>query len=110
MGAAVRLKDIAAVVANHTEDLVMFNVPPPFRSAGLGGYRATWDTFYRWSRDAGVFDIIDLTVIAADHAVFAYASMRCAGFATDGAPEDSEIRDLENAGRCPVQGRRQWST
>src|ERR1700684_1966794 len=90
--AAVRSNDIDSVVAHHTEDFVMFDVPVPFRSVGLEEYRATWDTFFRWTRDAGVFNIIDLTVIAGDDVAFAYASMRCAGFATDGAPEELNFR------------------
>ena len=62
----------------------MFDVPPPFRSSGLEAYRTTWNTFYEWACDAGVFDIVDATVVVGGDAAFAYAAMRCAGYDGNG--------------------------
>ncbi|TLY06804.1 MAG: hypothetical protein E6K85_10215, partial [Thaumarchaeota archaeon] len=49
---AVREKDIEGILAYHTDDIVMFDVPPPFQSNGIAAYRKTWDTFYAWAKDS----------------------------------------------------------
>jgi uncharacterized protein (TIGR02246 family) len=87
---AVREKDIDGILAFHTDDIVMFDVPPPFQSKGIQAYKKTWDTFYNWSKDSGVFDIEELTVVAGNDVAFGYASMHCAGY--DDAGELEKIR------------------
>jgi uncharacterized protein (TIGR02246 family) len=77
---AVRERDIAGILANHAEDIVMYDVPPPFESKGIAAYRDTWDTFFKWSKDSGVFDIKELEIVVGDHVAFAYASMECMGY------------------------------
>jgi uncharacterized protein (TIGR02246 family) len=89
---AVRSKDLERILADHDNDIVMFDVPPPFRSVGLGEYRSTWDTFYEWATDPVVFEIVDATVVADDHVAFAYASMHCAGRLGDGSREELDFR------------------
>jgi ketosteroid isomerase-like protein len=39
--AAVRRRDIAGILQNHSPDIVMFDVPPPFQSRGIEAYRKT---------------------------------------------------------------------
>lgn len=89
---AVREKDMDKILAHHTDDFVMFDVPPPFKSVGLEAYRKTWSTFYNWARDAAVFDIEDMTVVAGQDVAFCYASMRCAGYKPDGEKESLQFR------------------
>lgn len=89
--AAVRARDIDSIVADHTDNFVMFDVPPPFRSVGLEEYRSTWDTFFAWAGDLGVFDIGELEVVAGEDVAFVYATMRCAGY-RDGQREDLDVR------------------
>ena len=43
---AVRSKDLGGILAHHSEDMLMFDVPPPFESRGLEAYRETWNLFY----------------------------------------------------------------
>ena len=76
---AVRGKDIDAILANHSPDILMFDVPPPIQSKGIDAYRKTWDLFFDWSRDEPVFDIKEMTVTAGRDVAFATALMRCAG-------------------------------
>jgi ketosteroid isomerase-like protein len=42
---AVGDEDVAGIRASHSEDFLMFDVPPPFLSRGLGGYMETWKIF-----------------------------------------------------------------
>jgi ketosteroid isomerase-like protein len=74
--AAVRRKDIPAIMAHHADDLVMYDVPEPFKSVGLKAYRRTWDLFYQYTK-AGVFDILELNIVTDENVAFAFAEMQC---------------------------------
>jgi ketosteroid isomerase-like protein len=73
---AVRKKDIDGILAYHSEDFVMYDVPEPFQSVGLEAYRKTWDTFYKYTK-LGVFDIHELNIVAGEDVAFAHAKMQC---------------------------------
>jgi ketosteroid isomerase-like protein len=73
---AVRNRDISGILAFHSENLVMYDVPEPFQSVGLDAYRKTWDLFFNDTKQ-GVFDIHELHIIADEHVAFAYAKMQC---------------------------------
>jgi len=75
--AAVRNKDINGILAHHSGDMVMYDVPPPFQSVGIDAYRSTWDIFFKYTKP-DVFDIQELHVIAGEHVAFCYATMKCA--------------------------------
>lgn len=77
--AAVRAHDLTGILANHSPDILMFDVPPPIAARGLDAYMKTWDVFFSWAQDAGVFDIDEMEVTAGETAAFATALMRCAG-------------------------------
>jgi len=74
--AAVRKGDIGSVLAHHAEDMVMYDVPPPFQSVGIDAYRKTWDTFFSCAKP-GVFDIQELHIVADENAAFCFAAMKC---------------------------------
>ena len=74
---AVRNKDIESILAHHSEDIVMYDVPKPFQSVGIDAYRKTWDTFYAYTK-LGVFDIQELKVIADENVAFCFGRMKCA--------------------------------
>jgi len=81
---AVRNEDMAGALANHAEDIVMFDVPPPLQSKGIAAYERTWELFFSWSQHSGVFDIIEMTIVASDTVAFSHGIMRCAGKEADG--------------------------
>jgi ketosteroid isomerase-like protein len=67
-----------AVLADHSDDLVMFDVPPPQDGVrGLDAYRATWPPFFAWQAQGAVFEIVDLDVTAGDDVAYAHALLRC---------------------------------
>ena len=74
--AAVSRGDIDGILAHHSEDMVMYDVPPPFQSLGIEAYRKTWDTFFAYTRP-GVFDIQELHVVADQQVAFCYVTMKC---------------------------------
>ena len=89
---AVRAKDLDGILANHSQDILMFDVPPPVRSKGLSEYERTWALFYSWAGDLGVFDIMEMNVTAGIDVAFATAMMHCAGTDANGRREDLDFR------------------
>jgi uncharacterized protein (TIGR02246 family) len=75
---AVRARDIDSVVAHHTDDMVMFDVPPPVVVEGIDAYRESWPAFFDWEREFdGAFEIVTLDVTAGEDVAFATALLRC---------------------------------
>ena len=75
---AVHAGDLDGVLADHSPDIVMFDVPPPSDGVrGIDAYRATWPPFFEWQRKGAVFEIVALDVTAGDEVAFAHALLRC---------------------------------
>jgi len=73
---AVRNRNIDAILAHHSEDIVMYDVPAPFQSLGINAYRKTWDLFFKYTKP-GVFDIQELHITADEDVAFCFAKMKC---------------------------------
>ncbi len=77
--AAVRDGDMEAILANHTDDIVMFDVPEPLQSRGIEEYRKTWELFFRFSPGGpGSFDIVAMDVTAGNDVAFVTAILSIA--------------------------------
>ena len=75
---AVHDGNLEAVLADHADDIVMFDVPPPEQGVrGIDAYRDTWPPFFEWQRSGAFFEIVELDVIAGEDVAFAYALLRC---------------------------------
>ena len=75
---AVHAGDLDAVIADHADDIVMFDVPPPHSGVrGLAAYRATWPGFFEWQRSGASFEIVELAVTAGADVAFAHLLLRC---------------------------------
>ena len=75
---AVHTGRLEAVVDGHAEDIVMFDVPPPYEGVrGLAAYRACWPPFFEWQAQGASFDIEELDVTAGEDVAFAWALLRC---------------------------------
>ena len=86
---AVQNKNFDGILANHSPDILMFDVPPPIQSKGIDAYKETWDLFFGWYRDDPAFDIQEMNITAGNDVAFVTALMRCAGTLADG--EESEL-------------------
>lgn len=81
--AAVHRGDMAGVLADHADDIVMFDVPPPHDGVrGIDDYRETWPPFFEWQAQGAMFEIVSLEVMAGANVAYAYALLRC------GTPEE----------------------
>ncbi len=73
---AVRDKNMETILAHHSENIVMYDVPKPFQSIGIDAYRKTWDVFFSFTKP-GVFNIRELHVVADENVAFCFATMTC---------------------------------
>jgi uncharacterized protein (TIGR02246 family) len=81
--AAVRVGDLDGVLADHADDIVMFDVPPPHDGVrGIDAYRETWPPFFEWQAQGARFDILTLDITAGQDVAYAHALLRC------GMPEE----------------------
>ena len=74
---AVRRKDMEGILRHHSEDFLMFDVPPPLYSKGIAAYEKSWPLFFGSSPEPPRFDIRELHITAGAEVAFASALMRC---------------------------------
>ncbi|GAA4060306.1 MULTISPECIES: nuclear transport factor 2 family protein [Actinomadura] len=81
--AAVHGGDMDGVLADHADDIVMFDVPPPYEGVrGIDAYREAWPGFFQWQAQGASFDIESLDITAGEDVAYAFALLRC------GTPEE----------------------
>jgi len=88
---AVRRKDYDAILAHHSKDIVMYDVPEPFQSVGIDAYKETWDTFFSGTQLGG-FDIQELRIVADENVAFCFATMKCLNRNAGGVYEPLDFR------------------
>jgi ketosteroid isomerase-like protein len=84
-------RELEAVLADHVDEMVMFDVPPPVELRGISSYRDSWPPFFKWLEDeGGAFEIARLDVTASETVAFATALLRCgtkASLTKDSTPQ-----------------------
>jgi uncharacterized protein (TIGR02246 family) len=90
---AAHTGDLDGVVADHAENIVMFDVPPPHDGVrGLDAYRDTWPGFFAWQAAGACFEIVSLDVVKGDDIAWAYALLRCGTAAELAARPEQRLR------------------
>ena len=89
---AVRDQDRASIRKDHDADILMFDVPPPFRSRGIEEYMATWEMFLGSSEKPVTFHFTDVEVTAGGGVAFATAVGHCVNIDKTGQREPLEFR------------------
>jgi uncharacterized protein (TIGR02246 family) len=74
---AVRDADRPAIREDHDANILMFDVPPPFRSRGIDAYMATWETFFGSSDDPVTFHFTEVEITAGTDVAFVTAVGHC---------------------------------
>lgn len=84
---AIREHDLEGVFANHSKDVVMFDVPPPLQLKGMAAYKSSWELFFQYQQK-GLFNLNELTITAGGDVAFCHSIATCGT-----GPEDSfEVR------------------
>ena len=75
---AVHDGDLETVLADHADDIVMFDVPPPDDGVrGIDAYREHVAAVLRLAGEGASFEIVSLDVTAGEDVAFAHALLRC---------------------------------
>jgi len=89
---AVRAKDITGILAHHSPDILLFDVPEPFLSKGIDAYRISWEeVFFPWYGNDGNFEVNDLQITAGTDTAFCTGIISCSG-TTDGEKVSLKVR------------------
>src|SRR5258708_11610907 len=89
---AVEARDFDAIEAAYTDEVTVFDVPPPLRSIGKATYRKLWEGWL------GMFDgnvkceIRELKVAAADDVAYAHFLSKISNVGSDGTEHGSWVR------------------
>lgn len=76
---AIQDGNLQEIVKNHTEDVLMFDVPLPLQSRGLVEYQKTWELFLQYSTGGeGSFELEELEITAGERVAFCNALIRLA--------------------------------
>jgi uncharacterized protein (TIGR02246 family) len=89
---AVRDQDDPGIRADHADDILMFDVPPPFLSRGRDAYMATWRLFFSSAAKPVVFHFTDIEVTAGVDVAFATAIGHCVDIDPAGRHEPLDFR------------------
>jgi uncharacterized protein (TIGR02246 family) len=89
---AVRREDFTAIRADHDENILMFDVPPPFLSRGIDAYMDTWRLFFANVEKPVTFNFEDIEITAGSDVAFATATGRCVNIDRSGKREPLEFR------------------
>lgn len=77
---AIQAGDMNGILAHHTEDVLMFDVPEPLQSEGMAEYKKTWELFFRYGAPGpDVFVIDKLQITAGSKVAFATGLLRIGG-------------------------------
>jgi ketosteroid isomerase-like protein len=74
---AVEARDVEGVLADHSDDIQMFDVPPPNELCGIVAYRRSWLPFFGPLNQGAILDLVSLDVTAGVDVAFATALLGC---------------------------------
>jgi ketosteroid isomerase-like protein len=85
-----------AILANHTADLLIYDVIPPMKYESAVAYRASWDDWQPETTGESIFEFQDLVITAGSDVAFAHAFIRCGG----ATPTGKTFEDIVRATFC----------
>jgi uncharacterized protein (TIGR02246 family) len=79
VAAAINARDPAAIVANYSPDVFVFDLPPPRQYVGEKAWKEDWQGVFAAPAGAGKLDVQDLAIsvsgdVAYSHAIDHYVS------------------------------------
>ncbi len=92
------------ILANHAEDVIIFDVLPPLKYEGIVAYKKSWDEWQPESVGVGKFDLHELKITANSNIGFAYCFIQCGGTHANGKTFEGWVR----ATFCLEKTNHQW--
>jgi uncharacterized protein (TIGR02246 family) len=77
---AARAKDMDGALANHTDDIMLFDVPKPLFVKGIDEYKKAWELFFENSFiGPGSFEVTELQITTGETVAFAHGLLHIGG-------------------------------
>lgn len=92
------------VLANHLDDLVIFDVLPPMQYTSASAYRASWESWQPDTQGDMQFELADLSVRAGGNVGFAFGLLHCGGT----LPNGQSFNDVVRITFCLTRQAGQW--
>lgn len=89
---AVCKVDMNGVLANHTNDILLFDVPASLQSKEVEAYKKSWEMYFSWSQKLGVFVVSELEIIAGNDVAFCHGLITCTGTDNNNLKEEYKVR------------------
>ncbi|AJW46552.1 MULTISPECIES: YybH family protein [Ralstonia] len=90
--AAVRDKDIDAVMRHYAPDVVVFDVMPPLFVKGAQAYRRNWQGWFDALVDKADFQFIELHLEVGGDLAYCFSTNRLRARYRDGTQHDAQTR------------------
>jgi ketosteroid isomerase-like protein len=87
-----RTGQLDRVLANHAEDVLIFDVLPPLQYESAKSYRDSWGEWQPETVTEGRFELQDLVVTATGDLAFAHGLIQCGGTAPSGKTFSDTVR------------------
>lgn len=90
--AAVRAKDIDAVMRHYAPDVVVFDVMPPLFVKGVDAYRCNWQSWFDALEGQADFQFAELHLEVSGDLAYCFSINRLRARYRDGAKHDAQTR------------------
>jgi ketosteroid isomerase-like protein len=80
------------VLANHADDVLIYDVLPPMQYEGAEAYRRSWDEWQPESSGESQFELQDLKITAGEDIAFAHGLIQCGGTLPNGKTFSDTVR------------------
>jgi ketosteroid isomerase-like protein len=101
---ATRQNRKSEVLANHSANVLIYDVLAPMKYEGAETYRRSWDEWQPDTQGEGQFGLEDLSIKAGEDVAFATSFIRCGGTLPDGRT----FEDLVRATFCLQKQSNSW--
>lgn len=88
---SVQERNIEGILANHSDNVVLYDVPPPFENVGIEAYKKTWEHSFFNGTESGVYEILNLTIEEGSDVAFCFGTLKCS-WNNKGTFEDLKFR------------------
>ncbi|ANJ75276.1 SgcJ/EcaC family oxidoreductase [Ralstonia insidiosa] len=90
--AAVRAKDVDAVMRHYAPDVVVFDVMPPLFVKGADAYRRNWQGWFDALEGQADFQFVELHLEVSGDLAYCFSVNRLRARYRDGAKHDAQTR------------------
>lgn len=89
---ATRQNCKSEILANHSANVLIYDVLAPMKYEGAEAYRRSWDEWQPDTQGEGQFDLEGLSITAGEDVAFATSFIRCGGTLPDGRTFEDLVR------------------